>query len=126
MVLKLRQASPHNYWEGAKCHKVNVLEDDPFFSEEEDEQQDAVDFCNGAFDAVCPLRDECLLFALTNNEKFGVWGGSLPITRKAIRKKYPSRGGKPNQGWRWMSEEDALEGLDRRKLQKELDEDTRN
>lgn len=128
MVLKLREGSP-SLWDGAKCHQVTVTSSyDPFFEwEDEIDEQETVDFCNGEADGrQCPLRDKCLLFSLVNNEKFGIWGGSKEITRKAIRKKYPAKGGKPNPGWHWMSEEEALEGLDRNKLQRELDEEKRN
>jgi len=121
MVLKLREAAPDN-WEGAKCHQFDVNADnDPFFSEDEEEMKEAVNFCNGEADGVqCPLRNECLLFSLTNNERFGVWGGVSELGRKAIRKKYPSRGGRKNDQWSWMSEESALEGLDKKALREEL------
>jgi hypothetical protein len=127
MVLKLRENPPDNNWEGAKCHKIDIRTDDPFFSDDEYDIQDAADFCNGTFDGnVCPIRDKCMLFALTNNEKFGVWGGTTPLCRKAIRKKYPSKGGKKNEQWHWMTEEKALEGLSREKLKRELDEELRS
>jgi WhiB family redox-sensing transcriptional regulator len=34
----------------------------------------------------CPVRDECLAYAIDNNEPEGVWGGTDPIDRVAIRK----------------------------------------
>jgi|SRR6185437_2113183 len=125
MVLRLREETP-DLWSGAKCHSTSVTaEYDPFFDDEE--MDEAVIFCNGTVDGkMCPLRDRCLKFALTNNERFGVWGGTSELTRKAIRKRMPSRGGKPNPGWIWMDEDRALEGLDRTRLQKELDEEKRN
>ncbi len=120
MVLRLRDAAPGN-WTGAKCLSVDVTSDyDPFFSEDEDDIKEVVNFCNGEADGVmCPIREQCLLFALTNNERYGVWGGTSEITRKAIRKKFPSKGGKRNTKWQWMSEQDALKGLSREKLLKE-------
>lgn len=125
MVLKLREQSP-GLWDGAKCHQVEVTSTyDPFFDDEE--MEEAVQFCNGsADDRICPLREQCLHFALTNHEKFGVWGGMSELGRKAVRKKFPSRGGKPNPDWGWMTEEDALQGLDVEKLKRELDEDKKN
>jgi WhiB family redox-sensing transcriptional regulator len=122
LVLRLREDSP-NLWDGAKCLSVTVTGDyDPFFDDEE--MDEAISFCNGESDGiVCPIREKCLHFALTNNEKFGVWGGTSELTRKALRKKLPSKGGKPNSGWKWMSEEDALDGLDRERLKRELDEE---
>lgn len=125
MVLKLRYPAP-NGWARAKCYDYYLTHtDDPFFSEEESEKQEALDFCNGVADGItCPVRNECLLFALTNNEKEGVWGGTSEITRKAIRKKYPPlKGGKPRDEWTWQSEKDALKGLDREQLQSQAGED---
>ena len=122
MVLRLREDSP-NSWNGAKCHNLTVTEGyDPFF--DDNEMDEAINFCNGEADGiVCPIREKCLHFALTNNEKFGVWGGTSELTRKAIRKRLPSKGGKPNDGWEWMTEEQSLQGLDRNRLKKELDEE---
>lgn len=122
MVLRLRKAAP-GQWDDAKCRIIRVTEDyDPFF--EDEHMDDALDFCNGLHDdTVCPIRHKCLLFALSNNEKFGVWGGMSELGRKAIRKKMPARGGKPNYDWQWMNEETALSGLDADRLRRELDEE---
>lgn len=34
----------------------------------------------------CPVRDECLRFALANNERFGIWGGMSERERRALAK----------------------------------------
>ena len=115
MVLRLRVPAPGN-WEEAKCRgQVQRLPGDddiydPFFLEDDADQQDARDFCNGTIDGVqCPIRDACLIFALTNNERFGTYGGMSEIARKALRKRWPWRGGKePRPEWRWMPQEEAL------------------
>lgn len=118
MVLRLRQEAPDK-WSGAKCLSIDVLNDDPFFSEDPADTEEAVAFCNGDVDGkVCPLRHKCLLFALSNNEEYGVWGGTSEITRKAIRKKQPvMRGNKPNPDWKWVNETEALSGFSDREIQ---------
>ena len=117
MVLRLRVPAPNN-WEGAKCAdqvRIELGEEipyDPFFPEDDDghhdyrAERDAVDFCNGTIDGnQCPLRDGCLEYALTNNERFGVWGGMTELGRKALRKRWPWRGGKlPRPEWEWYSQ----------------------
>ena len=115
MVLRLRVEAPGG-WRKAKCRgQVQRLPGDtevydPFCSDDPDEMQDALDFCNGTIDGVaCPIRDACLLFALTNNERFGVWGGMSEIGRRALRKRWPWRGGCiPRPEWRWMTQTEAL------------------
>jgi Transcription factor WhiB len=108
MVLRLRVSSPDD-WRDAKCRIVGVTaEYDPFF----DDQDEALVFCNGEADGVvCPIREECLRFALTNNHKEGVWGGCSELTRRALRKRWPLQGKTPRPQWRWMSEQEALKGL---------------
>lgn len=61
------------------------------------------------------------MFALTNNCREGVWGGTDEITRKAIRKRWPlKKGTRPRPEWRWMDQATALAGLDRELLRLEL------
>lgn len=132
MVAKLRLLPPGN-WQKAKCKDVPLSPTyDPFFGveyddfgvqlDEEESKSHAVDFCNGDADGViCPIRHQCLLFALTNNAKEGVWGGTTEITRKAIRKKWPARrDGKPREEWEWHSEQEILAGLNRKEIEAEL------
>lgn len=117
MVLRLRIPAPEN-WVGAKCHIIEVTGGyDPFFSDddltsEENAQREAeaVEFCNGTSDGeVCSIREGCALFALTNNERTGVWGGMPPGDRKLVRKIYPKRNGKdPHPAWRWFSPSELM------------------
>ena len=113
MVLRLRAQAPGQVkWSGAKCLNFPPTRDyDAWFDEEG--MPDAIELCNGTADGkTCPLRDACLNFALANNERYGVWGGTSEITRRCIRRKLPPfKGSKVNPSWEWMTEEEALRGL---------------
>lgn len=43
-------------------------------------------FCNGGDGHPCPVREQCLEYALESNEKFGVWGGMDEVERRRIRR----------------------------------------
>lgn len=110
MVLRLRSPAPGNNWREAKCLGICATGDyDPFF----EDMDEAVQYCNGEVDGTaCPIREECLLFALTNNLREGVWGGCSELCRRAMRRRWPLLGGKrANPRWRWMTEGDALKGV---------------
>ena len=34
----------------------------------------------------CPVQTQCLDYALQNNEEYGVWGGTTPRQRRAMRR----------------------------------------
>ena len=108
MVLRLRTCAPGN-WEHAKCLGVCATSEyDPFF----EDQPEALDYCNGDSDGKpCQIRNDCLLFALTNNLKEGVWGGCSELTRRAMRRRWPLQGREPRPEWRWMTQQDAVNGL---------------
>lgn len=38
-----------------------------------------------AFCAVCPVRIECLMYALTANIEFGMYGGTTPRERRRMK-----------------------------------------
>jgi hypothetical protein len=96
MVLQPRQYSPWNGTE--KCSGMtSERSDELFFNGPED---DAVTFCRDG----CPMIGKCLIFALLNNEKCGVYGGTSVDDRKAIRKQWPLRRGKiPRPEWQVFS-----------------------
>ena len=37
--------------------------------------------------AVCPVRDQCLQFALDSGEQYGIWGGRTPIERRSMHRR---------------------------------------
>lgn len=126
MVLRLRIPAP-NWDNGARCaeeYPVTRREDyDPWFKDE----PVALSICNR--DEGCPLREECLIFALTNNLKDGVYGGTTPVQRRWLRRKWPLRRGKePRPEWGFglaPGDEECLAdmGKTREELEAEDDED---
>ena len=50
-----------------------------FFAEGDDPATRAQDVCSR-----CPVRRECLDYALAHGIKFGVWGGLAPKQRRAL------------------------------------------
>lgn len=123
MVLKLRVNAPE-LWERAKClGKVNRRHDDPLFEDPWfDDEPNALEFCNSAPE--CPLRNQCLLFALTNNEKSGTWGGMNEIDRKALRKRWPLKGARvPRPEWEWFPPGEPASWYGPQALREELDKE---
>jgi WhiB family redox-sensing transcriptional regulator len=76
-------------WEQAACGISH--QDDSFFPEKENGAQvtarEAKRVCNGDEDAgmpVCPIRDECLAYAISVKERYGIWGGTSERERARI------------------------------------------
>lgn len=95
--MKLRSVAPQWFHDEqdrtAKCVMFPATRDyDPWYGDSddpdaEDETEDAKNICKGTFDGrPCPLLSECLEFAMTNNERYGVWGGMSPDERATLRK----------------------------------------
>ncbi|MDO5743011.1 MAG: WhiB family transcriptional regulator [Micrococcaceae bacterium] len=53
-----------------------------FFPEKGGSTRDAKRVCGG-----CNVRSECLEYALTNDERFGIWGGLSERERRRLRKR---------------------------------------
>lgn len=64
-------------WAGAVCAQV----DPELFFPEGGSAKDAKSLC-----AVCPVRIRCLQYALDHNEIYGVYGGTSPRERRALRR----------------------------------------
>src|SRR3546814_9325878 len=62
---------------------ANCLGVDPdlFFPERGASTREAKEVCRG-----CVVREDCLEFALTNGEKFGIWGGMSERERRRLRR----------------------------------------
>ena len=57
------------------------VDPDLFFPERGASTREAKEVCRG-----CVVREECLEYALTNGEKFGIWGGMSERERRRIRR----------------------------------------
>lgn len=66
---------------------ANCLGVDPdlFFPERGGSTREAKEVCAG-----CVVRDECLDYALSNGEKFGIWGGLSERERRLVRRRRAS------------------------------------
>ncbi|GAA4481105.1 hypothetical protein GCM10023190_26800 [Enteractinococcus fodinae] len=53
-----------------------------FFPEKGGSTRDAKKVCGS-----CPVKQECLEYALSNDERFGIWGGMSERERRRLRKK---------------------------------------
>jgi WhiB family redox-sensing transcriptional regulator len=65
-------------WELALCRQVDP---ELFFPEKGGSTRDAKATCRG-----CPIRAECLEYALDNDERFGVWGGLSERERRRLKR----------------------------------------
>jgi WhiB family redox-sensing transcriptional regulator len=72
------QADTRTWQELANCLGVDP---DLFFPERGASTKEAKEVCRG-----CVVRDDCLEFALSNSEKFGIWGGMSERERRRIRR----------------------------------------
>lgn len=101
MVMVLRENQPDfsgggNDAKAGNCLKTNVSREyDPWFGVG-DSEDEAVKVCNGDDSGnVCPMRHECLVFALINNEAHGIWGGMYQDDRTRLRRFTPK------EDWKW-------------------------
>ena len=78
---------PERSWQRqANCMGVDP---DLFFPERGASTREAKEVCRG-----CVVREDCLEFALTNGEKFGIWGGMSERERRRIRRARALAGGR--------------------------------
>jgi len=68
--------------------EARCLDADPeaFFPEKGGSTREAKRIC-----AACPVRDECLEYALENDERFGIWGGLSERERRRAKRVVTTR-----------------------------------
>lgn len=72
------EVDDYDYTDFANCRGVDP---DLFFPERGASTREAKEVCRG-----CVVREDCLETALTNGEKFGIWGGMSERERRRIRR----------------------------------------
>lgn len=55
----------------AACRDVDTARYDPFFAAGEQAEHDALAICR-----ICPVRAECLAYAVRTGQEYGIWGGA--------------------------------------------------
>jgi WhiB family redox-sensing transcriptional regulator len=63
----------------AACRDLVTADYDPFFADTTDGQLKAIAIC-----ATCPVRDDCLTFAVRTGQQYGVWGGQPEQTIRRL------------------------------------------
>jgi WhiB family redox-sensing transcriptional regulator len=71
------EADAQSWQEQALCAETDP---EAFFPEKGGSTRDAKRVCTG-----CPVRAQCLEFALENDERFGIWGGLSERERRRLR-----------------------------------------
>jgi WhiB family transcriptional regulator, redox-sensing transcriptional regulator len=72
----------------AACRDVVSADYDPFFAESKDLQLQAIIICR-----TCPVREDCLTFAVRTGQQYGIWGGQPErVVRRLIA---ADRAGRP-------------------------------
>jgi WhiB family transcriptional regulator, redox-sensing transcriptional regulator len=73
----------------AACLHVVSADYDPFFADAAELRAEAIAIC-----ATCPVRDDCLTFAVRTGQQYGIWGGQPErIVRRLIA---ADRAGRPH------------------------------
>lgn len=62
----------------AACRDLVTVDFDPFFADTADGTREAIAIC-----VTCPVRDDCLTFAVRTGQQYGIWGGQ---TEQTIRR----------------------------------------
>jgi WhiB family redox-sensing transcriptional regulator len=75
----LNPRTDDDWWQDAACRDVDT---NVFFPLTDDEAGPAREIC-----ATCPVRDECLEFALATRQDDGVWGGLTETERRRLRRR---------------------------------------
>jgi hypothetical protein len=80
----LDEFRPEPWMRDALCAQTDP---EAFFPEKGGSTRDAKRICNGGRGAVgCEVREQCLRYALDQDERFGIWGGLSSRERARLRR----------------------------------------
>jgi WhiB family redox-sensing transcriptional regulator len=89
-LARLFMVEPENDWRMRSA--CRGLDPEMFFSpdgfetkQEKDEREEAAK----AVCATCPVREECLDYALKAGERYGIWGGLTELERRSLQRRRP-------------------------------------
>lgn len=83
-ALRALHGAAKEYWqEQSLCKEADP---EQFFPEKGGATALAKKLCKG-----CPVKAQCLEFALTNDERFGIWGGLSERERRKLNRRRPRR-----------------------------------
>jgi WhiB family transcriptional regulator, redox-sensing transcriptional regulator len=81
---------PRCWRDRAACRDVVTADYDPFFADTAELQVEAIAIC-----ATCPVRDDCLTFAVRTGQHYGIWGGQpQQLVRRLVA---ADRAGRPHR-----------------------------
>lgn len=86
VALTIELDLPPEWVTGAVCAQTDP---DEFFPNKGGTTRYAKAVCRG-----CPVREECLQYALDNHERFGIWGGMSERERRKLETRLSA--GRPN------------------------------
>lgn len=78
MIDQLAVTHPASFWAHSACRELPA---DWFHPQRGESTSEARGVCSA-----CAVRPDCLAWALTNNERFGIWGGTSERERRRIRR----------------------------------------
>jgi WhiB family redox-sensing transcriptional regulator len=68
----------------AACRDLVTAEYDPFFADTAELQAEAIAICE-----TCPVRDDCLTFAVRTGQQYGIWGGQPQASKTHCKRGHP-------------------------------------
>ena len=83
IVMTAAEAAELEWQDQALCAETDP---EAFFPEKGGSTRDAKRVCR-----VCPVRAECLQYALDHDERFGIWGGMSERERRRLKREAPKR-----------------------------------